>query len=573
MDAVTPDVVAIRTHLTLLFGAAIDEGLFFSIFCLPSRSARFFNEVEPAVDWSAKQAAAGQHVYCGMGLFEKPVAEGRGLAADVKGIVGFWTDIDILDPNAHKGKDYPATIAEANSIATVGGFPPSFKVNSGFGLHGYWLFKEPRIFASDTERLDTAVLVARWNGTVQANARAIGKVVDAVHDLARVLRVAGTINWKQKDSPRPVLLEAPANPTRFLVDDLEPLLVATEYVKQGAEMIGDVALFTIDPNVRIPGGMITAITANNNELSDTWHKKRVDFKDQSPSSYDMSLANTFVKMGFDDQQIVDLLVYWRREIAKAPKLRVDYYQRTIGKCRATQQADEAIKVFDQPGEMPQTSSPEMLTAGDRQKLLNAIRGALMINVQKFVQLNKDNAEYFIVLDNGEEFSVGRVSSITRFHLFRDRLLERCNVMVPSDRQERWPKVVVALFSIVERKETEDPRTQDRTLGYITDYLENVKIFQEDEWEGALAEDYPMVRAGKVWVNKRHFIRWCATNRGIKMTEAEAERDFHMLRMERERHEGVIKNRTRRPWFWGLPMDEFNAILTTKRRSPKRGVEG
>jgi hypothetical protein len=572
MDAPTPNAVTIRAHLTLLFEAAVEEGLYFSIFCLPSRSARFFNEIGPAVEWCEKQAAAKQHVYCGMGLFEKPIAEGRGTAADVKGIVGFWTDIDILDPGAHKGKDYPTSIAEADEIAVVGGFRPSFKVNSGYGLHAYWLFKEPRIFSGDSDRSDTAVLVARFNGTIQANARARGRVVDAVHDLARVLRVAGTLNWKQADAPRLVTLDAPERPTGFLVDDLEPLLVATEYVKQGAEIIGDVALFTIKPDVVVDKNFLVAMKANNQELADTWDMKRPDFKDQSPSTFDMSLANFFVKMGLDDQTIVDLLVYWRRMVAKAPKNRVDYYQRTIGKCRATQQAAEAVKVFDQPGEMPQTSDPAMLTQGDRAKLLNAIRGALMINVARFVQLNKDNAEYFIVLENGEEFSVGRVSNITRFHMFRDRVLERCNVMIPGERQEQWPRIVVALFSIVEKKETEDPRTQDRTMGYITDYLENVKIFQEDEWEGALAEDYPMVRGGKVWVNKRHFIRWCATNRGIKMTEAEAERDFHMLRMERERHEGVIKGRTRRPWFWGLPMDDFNAILTTKRRPSKKGGE-
>jgi len=568
MDAPTPDVATIRAHLSLLFEAACDAGLWFSIFTLPDRRARFFNEVGPAVDYCAEQAAAKQHVYCGMGLFKDPPIEGRGTADEVAGIVGFWTDIDVLDPGAHKGKDYPSTFDEARAIAEVGGFKPTATVNSGYGLHAYWLFTEPLIFESESDRKDAAVLVARWNGTIQANAKSKGKVVDAVHDLARVLRVAGTINWKQADSPRPVSLEVPEKPLRFNPSDLEPYLVATEYVKPGAEVIGDVAMFTINPQVKIPNSMISAIKANGTELADTWAMKRTDFKDQSPSAYDMSLANYLVKMGLEDQEIVDILVYWRREVAKAPKLRVDYYQRTIGKCRATQQAEEAVRMFDQPGEMPQTSNPSMLTAGDRAKLLNAIRGALMINVSQFVQLNDDNAEYFIVLENGDEFSVGRVGSITRFGLFRDRVLERCNVMIPSDRQERWSKVVVALFSIVERKQSEEPRTQDRAIGLITNYLETVKIFREEEWEGSLAEDYPMVRLGKVWVNKRHFIRWCHTNLGVKLTESEAERDFHLLRMVRERHEGQIRGRTRRPWYWGLPIDDFETILVTKRKVNK-----
>jgi len=560
---------SIRLHLSLLFEDAVTEHrLFFCIFCIPSRSARFFNEIDSAVSWCEKQAEAKEHVYVGMGLYERPISHGRGTAADVKAIVGLWSDVDILNPLAHKAKDYPVSVEEALSIATVGGFKPSVTVNSGYGLHTYHLFKEPLIFENPSQHNDASVLLSRWAGTVQSNARARGKVVDSVHDLARVLRVAGTLNWKDPENPRAVTIDA-SPVVRYNPDDIEPFLIAAEYVKQGAEIIGEVSNFTINPTVGIARGFVSAMTANNEELAKTWRMERTDFKDPSPSSYDMSLCGSFIKMDFDDQQIVDLLVYWRREIAKAPKNRVDYYQRTIGKCRTSQQSDEAIKMFDQPGEMPQTSDPSLLTSNDRTKLLNGIRGALMINVAKFVQLNKDNAEYFVHLDNGEHFSVGRVASITRFHIFRDRVLERCNVMIPSDRAERWSKIVIALFSIIEKEETEDPRTQDRVLGYITDYLEHVKIFQEEEWQSALAEDYPMIKDGKVWVNKRHFIRWCNASRGNKITETDAERDFHLLNMERKRHEGCIKNKVRRPWFWGLPADDFNNILSTKRKPQQK----
>lgn len=562
------DVDAIRTHLTLMYESGIDyHGLYFCIFTLPNKTAKFFNEIEPAVDWCANQARNKQHVYCGMGMFERPILDGRGSANDVKAIAGFWSDIDVLDSGAHKGKDYPHSVEEALSIIDVGGNSPTFYVLSGYGIHAYWLFKEPLVFDNQDQRNDASVLLARWHGTIQANAKSRGKVVDSVHDLARVLRVAGTVNYKQ-NMAKPVVLVKPQHSRNYLMDDLEPYLIATEYVKSGAEMVGEVANFVINPNINISSMIIQTFCANNNELADTWNMKRPDFKDQSASTYEMSLANWFVKIGYDDQSIVDLLVFWRRTVAKNPKNRVDYYQRTIGKCRASQQAEQAIKMFDQPGEMPSTSDPTLLTQNDRQKLLNAVRGALTINVARFVQLNKDNAEYFLVLDNGDEFSLGRVANITRFHTFRDRVLERCNILIPGDRQERWGKVVQALFAIVERRDSDEPRHQDRAFSLMTDYLEHVKIYQEEEWEQALAEDYPMVRHGKVWINKRHFIRWCQTNRGIRFSESDVERDFHLLRMERERHEGILKGRTRRPWFWGLPLDDFTSIMTESRK-PKR----
>lgn len=85
-------------------------------------------------------------------------------------------------------------------------FPhPSVVVDSGGGLHGYWLLREPWLLSSDDTRAAAEVVQRLWVQTIGAD--------PAVHDLTRVLRIPGTLNFKY-DPPRPVT---------FLAYDLDRL--------------------------------------------------------------------------------------------------------------------------------------------------------------------------------------------------------------------------------------------------------------------------------------------------------------------------------------------------------------
>jgi hypothetical protein len=72
----------------------------------------------------------------------------------------------------------------------------------------------------------------------------------------------------------------------------------------------------------------------------SWNHAREDLPDQSPSSYDLSLASMAVAAGWDDQETVDLLIACRRFNHCPPKLRVDYYERTLTKARSSSEASD-----------------------------------------------------------------------------------------------------------------------------------------------------------------------------------------------------------------------------------------
>lgn len=93
-------------------------------------------------------------------------------------------------------KTYGSKQHIAEHIANAPWPAPSVVVDSGGGIHCYWLLKEPWIIDSDDARQAAEIVQRAW----------VQQVIGAdstVHDLVRILRVPGTLNFKY-DPPRPV---------------------------------------------------------------------------------------------------------------------------------------------------------------------------------------------------------------------------------------------------------------------------------------------------------------------------------------------------------------------------------
>jgi len=78
----------------------------------------------------------------------------------------------------------------------IAGIPypmPSVVIDSGGGIHCYWLLKTPFILENDDRREAARIIQRLWVHTVGADA--------TVHDLTRVLRIPGTRNYKYPDAP------------------------------------------------------------------------------------------------------------------------------------------------------------------------------------------------------------------------------------------------------------------------------------------------------------------------------------------------------------------------------------
>ncbi len=123
----------------------------------------------------------------------------------------------------------PGRPTKQQALAALGELPilPTLIVESGGGLHAYHLFREPYLLTDDTDRAQAAGLVRGWQAMVRRLWASRGWKLDATHDLARVLRLAGTVNLKQS-TPRPVRLLQVHLERRYSPSDFEAWVEETE---------------------------------------------------------------------------------------------------------------------------------------------------------------------------------------------------------------------------------------------------------------------------------------------------------------------------------------------------------
>lgn len=127
----------------------------------------------------------------------------RGLAQNQRGstdhvteVPGVWLDIDFDDGDAHSKGALPPSMDDALRVVDLMPTVPTAIVQSGHGLHAYWLWNEPVVIQSDEDRNSAELLSFRWNQLARSICDRLGWAIDSTFDLARVLRVPGTFNHK-----------------------------------------------------------------------------------------------------------------------------------------------------------------------------------------------------------------------------------------------------------------------------------------------------------------------------------------------------------------------------------------
>lgn len=154
---------------------------------------------------------------------------------------GFWADLDIDGPghkhticsddcdktHSHITSPLPPNVDEAKRIIAVSGLPdPTLWIHSGGGLYPWHFLNEPVLVTSDNYD-DMVTLAARWQLVILTAAEKLGyHYGKGVGDLARVLRVPGTINRKE-GLVRPCTFLESSGAT-YSLDDLATILYSID---------------------------------------------------------------------------------------------------------------------------------------------------------------------------------------------------------------------------------------------------------------------------------------------------------------------------------------------------------
>lgn len=216
---------------------------------------------EQHVDWApiadagklaitAEERSATCCVWFGVATRREPLGYKRGGSDDCLHVPALWVDLDVEGPN-HKGSHaLPPSIEAAKRIIDEFPLPPTAVVRSGGGLQPWWLLKEP---LGVDEAKD---LLRAWGTTWAELGRRKGWHVDNVFDVARVMRLPGTVNRKTEPTPvtgkvcwsrqynpedfEPHLLDPPAPPEPGRIPYIGPERPGDAFnaVRRGGDVLG-----------------------------------------------------------------------------------------------------------------------------------------------------------------------------------------------------------------------------------------------------------------------------------------------------------------------------------------------
>lgn len=194
--------------LSALHGDAVTDGAYV-LTMLPGADSLWLPPGTGVADVAHEAVQAslepGMNIYGSCCLLDPGGAAkgGRGDANDVSVIAGTWADLDIAGPT-HKSATYPPDRDAALALLDRLELPPTLVVSSGWGLYPWWLLDRPYRLRDEGARTRGRRLVDAAQGAVAHHAASSGWTVDVTSDLARILRIPGTTNWKMADDPRPV---------------------------------------------------------------------------------------------------------------------------------------------------------------------------------------------------------------------------------------------------------------------------------------------------------------------------------------------------------------------------------
>ena len=165
--------------LTALYGGKPDS-LYACLWWRDTKRHRFYRNVQAASD----AVEGANDAYVCVSLF-KDRKRGNALS---RALPGLWLDIDMQSESKA-----PVTPDQVNEF--IGALPkPTMITHTPHGMHLWHLFTDLWVFKSLAAQRNAAQLCVAWERMAQETANAIGFEIDFVSDLARVMRVPGTVS-------------------------------------------------------------------------------------------------------------------------------------------------------------------------------------------------------------------------------------------------------------------------------------------------------------------------------------------------------------------------------------------
>lgn len=492
----------------------------------------FPGQAEKINDFVKSAARDKFDAYFGVCLHRESSGErSRGNIAKVGVVPGIWADVDFRDKDQGDKKSvkiYPTEDQAAEAIKALG-IAPTISVNSGGGVHLYWLFDEPFLIDDEADRDRIAGVVKGFQGRLRTILlKQCGASLDSTHDLARVLRIPGSIHTRVPDHVVNVGIcnEFRYPVSKFEVDELPQSETKSRGKAQAApkqpkkpktagtsDLPATLANFDSDP----PGSKLYNLCEADQKFKRVFDNS-ASF--DSPSESDMSLANYAIGAGWTPEETAALLVSFSRKHypARVDKvLRVsggiqDYLHRTIAKAFDSRRAAEASAKSSGAAESLAAAMRKAQESGEslpRETILSHITTMLGISIVAFRKTGSGRSFVYSldVLPAGRkkpiECIIGSSKQLAKPDETWAALVDSVDHVFTITKKIRaeWGAIVQSLISIVERHEVIEVSYTDRARGLIEDFLQRgcPTVQTNDQRSDCLLNQRPYIEAGKLIV--------------------------------------------------------------------------
>ena len=487
--------------------------------------------------------------------------DSRIMSKNSAGLMGLWADIDIADPDVHKKWNLPPDEKSALALLDACGAPPTVIVHSGHGLQVWWLFPEFWSFDTEDERLTAASLAQRWNTTLRVRAAEKQWTVDSTFDLARVMRVPGTLN--RKGTPVVPVKLLSADGLRWNPDDFEQYMVDDKAltlsgISPTRSYVADVV--ELSEGAEPPFEKFQALMANDEVFERSWKMQRKDFPDQSPSSYDMSIATQAARAGFTDQEIARTIYAFRRmhrlDVAKA--LRLDYIQRTISKARDALARDGGAEIMEEVGDAIDAAR----ATGDPEEIKTALRSALDVigdqlgfQWSQLIKYTSEPASYRLVTPT-KSIDLGGNEGLLDWRKMHAAIWEGIGVTIPRFKQGPWDNLTALIPRAWEEQEVGLESTK---VGEVSSWLSTYLSQRPPvaSLEEGLPSEYPYVDAdGRTVIFGPSFKRWLWLQYQEKINNGQLGKRLREFGCTPDKVNVTVEGARTSRSLWKLPADAF-----------------
>ena len=564
-----------REFLTALWGNP-PPGVIL-IWTLPEKESNWYTRLD-RVNQDVEHHAH-EDVYTGVGIANRNRArfttQKRLTEEEVGGLAGMWADIDWAHP-VHRKPNLPPSLEQAMETLEGAQFEPTLLVNSGHGLQAWWLFETPWMFHTPEDQELGRRAAQWWHQHINGLYTARGWTTDSVFNLDRIMRLPGTWNNRVPGERRPVeIIRETARrytPQDFL--DLTPEDFQTSTPppgrtgprKQGQNRRavngnggnGGNGGLELDPEAVPPLLKLDALRKANLKFRRSWEQDRKDMADQSPSAYDLSMATMAMQAGWSDQEVVNLIICWRRKHDHDLKLRENYYVVTIEKAKEPIEIAQAEEQLNEALLLSPEDLPEVLK--------ETLETLFRVDIIRIVKYMGDPPVYYMYTKQGD-ITLGEINSITSQTKFQNMVATITGVWISAVSKKAWDKRVQALLLACEEIDVGDAShpTQE-TNAWLEEYLLEKPPREDDEWEKAAEAKQPFILHGKVHIFLDDFRKWLDLNIGEQVTSHALGRRLRQCQARTEKINVRVGNSRTSRTTWQLP-ERYHAKPVTEEPAP------